>query len=101
MRCQVNLVAGPIIIPSPQLLDMGPSTINALYKGAIICTPNTIFGRPTDVAHGSMPDHIFEKLQQLETLLPQSHTITIEQILKFGGKISIRAPKQSKESTTF
>ena len=61
----MNLAADPVNIPAPQFLNLGLSTINALDKEAILWTPTTIVGRPTDVAHGSAPDHIFEKLQRL------------------------------------
>ena len=57
----MNLAADPVNTPAPKFEDLGISTINALDKDASLWTPATRIGRPTDVAHGSTPDHIFEK----------------------------------------
>ena len=65
-RCRMNLAADPVNIPAPQFVDLGLSTFNVLDKGISLWSPSTIVGRPTDVAHRRYPDHIFEKLQQLE-----------------------------------
>ena len=67
-RCRMNLVSDHVNIPAPKFVDLELSNINALDKCAIIYTPATIFGRPTDVSHGRAMDYIFEKLQWLETL---------------------------------
>ena len=85
--CRTNLAADTVNIPAPQFVNFGLSTINTLDRIASLWNPATIVGNPTDVAHGSAPDRIFEKLQWLETMLAQSQTITIKLILKFGGKI--------------
>ena len=61
----MNLAADPINIPAPQLFDLGLSTINALDKSASLWTPTTRVGRPTDVAHGSAPDHICGKVTEV------------------------------------
>ena len=90
----MNLAADPVNTPAPKFEDLGISTINALDKDASLWTPATRIGRPTDVAHGSTPDHIFEKIQRLETLRAQSQTITIKLILKFGGEIRNLSPKK-------
>ena len=68
MHCSLNLAEDPVNIPAPQFVDLGLSTINALDKGASLWTPTTRVGNPTYVAYGSVPYHIFEKLQRLETL---------------------------------
>ena len=59
-RCWMNLAEYPVNIPAPQFVDLGISTINKLYKGSSILTPDTRVGRPMDVAHRSALDHIFE-----------------------------------------
>ena len=56
----MNLTADPVNIPKPQFMDLGISTINALDKSASLWNPATRVGRPTDVTHGRVPDHIFE-----------------------------------------
>ena len=66
--CWMNLVADLVNVPARKFVDLGLSTINVLGKGASLWTPTTRVGRPTDVARGSAPYHIFEKLQQLEML---------------------------------
>ena len=58
--CRINRVADPVNISAPQFVDLGLSNINTLGKYTSIWTLATIFERPTDVAHGSVPDHIFE-----------------------------------------
>ena len=58
----MNLAADPVNIPAPQFVDWGLSTINSLDKIASLWNPDTIFGSPTDVAHGRVLDHIFEKV---------------------------------------
>ena len=60
-RFWMNPAAYPVNIPAPQFVDLGISTINALDKGASICTPSTRVGRPTDVAHWSSLDRTFGK----------------------------------------
>ena len=60
MRCRMKLTADPVNIPKPQFMDLGISTINALDKSASLWNPATRVGRPTDVTHGRVPDHIFE-----------------------------------------
>ena len=61
-RCRMNPAADSDNIPAPQFVDLGLFTINALDTGASLWTPATRVGRPTYVAHGSAPDHIFEKV---------------------------------------
>ena len=63
-RCRMNLAVDPVNTPAPQFLDLGILTINTKLH---YLDPLTRFGRPTDIAYGSTPDHIFEKLQGLET----------------------------------
>ena len=62
MRCIINLVADSVNLPAPQFVDLGLSTINVLNKGDSLCTPATRVGGPVYVAHGSAPDHNFEKV---------------------------------------
>ena len=52
-------------IPVAQFVDLVLSTINTLDKSASIWIPATRVGRPTDVAHGSAPGHIFEKFTEV------------------------------------
>ena len=40
-RCRKKLVVDPVNIPAPQFMDLGLLTINALDKGASLCTPTT------------------------------------------------------------
>ena len=82
MSCWMNLTAGPINTPEPQFVDSGISIIDSLNKGSNLWTPSIRV-----VSYWSAPDHIFGKLQQLETLWVQSQTKTIKLILKPGGKI--------------
>ena len=54
-------MADTVNIPELQFMDLGLSTINLLDKGTSRWTPTTRFGRPTDVSHWSVSDHIFGK----------------------------------------
>ena len=64
----MNLVTDPVNIPAPQFVYLGLSTIDTLHKDTSIWTPATSIVRPTDISHWSAMDHIFGKIQQLETL---------------------------------
>ena len=44
---------------TPQLVDMGISSINALDEGSGDITPATRIQRPVNGAHWSAPNHIF------------------------------------------
>ena len=93
MRCRMNLVADPANISSPQFVNLGLSTINALDKSAIIWTPYTIVGRTIDVAHGSAPDHIFEEVIAVEKKVSAKSDCSYKLIFKFGGKIRTLSTK--------
>ena len=67
-RCWMTLMEDPVNIPASQFVDLGLYTIDALDKSASLWTTSTRVGRPTDVVHWSATDHIFGKLQQLETM---------------------------------
>ena len=54
-------MADTVNIPEPQFIDLGLSTIDTLDKGTSLWTPATRVGRPTDVSHWSMSEHIFGK----------------------------------------
>ena len=82
----MNLVEDPVNIPSPQFMDLGLYTINAMDKGASIWTPATIIGRPTDVAHGSAPDQIFGKNTAVGDAVREKSDYNYKTNLKFGGK---------------
>ena len=58
-RCRTNFAADPVQIQTPQLVDLGISTINALDEVSGISTPATRTQRPTDGAHWSVTNHIF------------------------------------------
>ena len=59
-RFWMNLVVDPINIPAPQFVDLDLSTIRVLDKGTSLWTPATRDGMNMNVAHWSVPDHIFE-----------------------------------------
>ena len=74
-RFWTNLTADPVNIPGPKFVDLGLSTIGTLDKGASICNPATAFGRPTDVAHWSVPNHIFGKTTEVgDTVRKKSYS---------------------------
>ena len=58
VRCRMKLVADPVNIPAPQLMDLGISDINALNKGASLWTTSTRVGKLMDVAYWRAPDLI-------------------------------------------
>ena len=58
MRCRMNLKAYPIQTQTPQFVDMGFLTIDALDDNSGFHTPATIIWRPTDGAHWSTPNNI-------------------------------------------
>ena len=52
--------AGDIVhTQTPQFMDLGLLTINALYEGIGISNPTTRIRRPSDGAHWSEPNHVF------------------------------------------
>ena len=55
----MNLTADPVQTQTPQLVDLGISTIHALDKVSGISTPDIRIRRTVDVAHWSVPNHIF------------------------------------------
>ena len=61
-HCRMNLAVDSVNIPAPQFVDLGLLTIKLLYKSASLWTPTNRVGRPTDIAHGSAPDHISENV---------------------------------------
>ena len=58
-RTGIHLTEDPVNSVTPQFVDLGFYTVEALDKGAGIWTPDTIFGGPTDVSHWSALDDIF------------------------------------------
>ena len=50
-RVGVHLAADPVQNQTPQFVNFGLSTVDALDKGAGLWTPATRFGRPMDVDH--------------------------------------------------
>ena len=57
--CSFSLVSDPVQNQTPQFVDLGFSTINALYEVSGISTPDTIVQIPMDGAHWSVFNHIF------------------------------------------
>ena len=58
-RIGMHLTVDPVNSVTPQFVDLGFSTVDALGTGASLFTPATRVGRTADVAHWSAPDHIF------------------------------------------
>ena len=58
-RCRMNLAADPIQTQTPQFMDMGFLTINALGESSGISTPATRIRRSPDSAHWSAPNLVF------------------------------------------
>ena len=57
----MNFAADPVQTQTPQFMDMGLSTINALDEGSGLSTPNDRIRRPTNGAHWRAPNYIFGK----------------------------------------
>ena len=55
----MHIAAYPINSVTQQFVELGLSTVDALDKGAGLWNPATRVGRPMDVDHWSVPDHIF------------------------------------------
>ena len=87
MRCWINLAADPVNIPSPKFMDLGLSTIDALNKGASIWDPNTMFGRPADISHWSVPDNVFGETTSVGDTVNSNSDYNYKLILIIGGKV--------------
>ena len=59
VRVGMHLVADPVNSVTPQFVDLGFSTVDALDKGAGLRNPATRVRKPKDVSHCSLTDHIF------------------------------------------
>ena len=57
-RCRMNLTSDPSQILTPQLVDLGISTIDALDKVSGLSTPATIIQRPVSGAHWMVHNYI-------------------------------------------
>ena len=60
-RFRMNTTVDPVQTQTPQFVDLGLYTINALDEGSSISTPATKIRRPTDGDHRSSPNHIFSE----------------------------------------
>ena len=58
-RCRMNFVGDVVQTQTPQFMDLGISTSNALDESCVLGTPATSIQRPTDESHWSAPDHVF------------------------------------------
>ena len=58
-RCKMNLTTDPVKTKTPQFVDFGLATINALYEGSGISTPTTIIRRPIYGDHWNTLNNIF------------------------------------------
>ena len=59
MRCRMNFAVDPVQTHTPQFMDLGFSTINALAESSGPSTPDTRILRPTDVSHWNAQYHVF------------------------------------------
>ena len=59
MRCRMNSADDPVQTQTPQFMNLGFFTINALDESSALSTPATIIRQPTDGSHWSVPYHIF------------------------------------------
>ena len=59
MSCRMSFAADPVQTKTSEFMDLGFSTINALYEGSGISTPTTIIQKPMDGAHWSRSNHVF------------------------------------------
>ena len=57
--CRLNFAADVIQTHTPQFMNLGLLTINALDESSVIHTPVTIILRPTDGSHRIVQDHVF------------------------------------------
>ena len=55
----MNFTGGVVQTQTPQLIDLGFSTINTLYESSVLSTPSTIIRRPMYGFHRSVTDHVF------------------------------------------
>ena len=58
-RCRVKCASDPIKNQTPQFMDLGFLTINALDKISGLSNPATRIQRPTDGYHWSASTHVF------------------------------------------
>ena len=81
-RCRMDLASDPVNIPAPKFVDLGLSTINALDKSASLWNHDTIVGRPKNVAHGRVLDHIFEKVTAVRDEVSESLDFIYKTVFK-------------------
>ena len=58
-RCRMNFTADPVQNQTPQFMDLGYSTINALYERSGLITRATRIRRTANGAHCIAPNHVF------------------------------------------
>ena len=59
MRCKMNFTADPVQTQTPQFMDLGYWTINALDKSSGLITRAARIRRTSNGAHCSAPNHVF------------------------------------------
>ena len=72
MQSRMNFKDDPVQTQTPQLTNLGFSTINALDEKFSLSTPATIIRRPTDGSHWSAPDHVFGEATEVGTSAAKS-----------------------------
>ena len=101
-RIGMHLATYPINPVTPQFVDHGLSTVNALNKGAGIWSPYTRARRFTDAAHCSAPNisegEITAVVETLRAKSDYNYKIHFE---IWRGNLQFECPKDYKESPAF